>query len=223
MLRVLARRVAQGRGSFGASAAQLQANRGFSAAVEAEFRPPISVFGIGGKYASALYVAASRAKVLDNVEKELQELMTASEKSPNFNDFLKDPSIPKSNRLLAISEIFGDKGFTDVTKNFLAVLADSGRLSYLPKATSAYKELLRAHRGEVLATVTAALELSPEEVTEIKDALKGFLKPGQTLNLDQKVDRSIIGGVIIDIGENHIDLSIESKIKQMEKVLAEAS
>lgn len=223
MLRVLARRLAQGRGSIGASAAQLQASRSFAAAAEADVRPPISVFGIGGKYASALYVAASRAKVLDNVERELQELVTEAERSPDFNDFLRDPSIAKSNRLAAIKDIFGEMGYTDITKNFLSVLADSGRLGYLPKANAAYKELLRAHRGEVLATVTAALELSPEEVTEIKDALKGFLKPGQTLNLDQKVDRSIVGGVIIDIGENHIDLSIESKIKQMEKVLAEAS
>lgn len=37
-----------------------------------------------------------------------------------------------------------------------------------------------------------------------------------------QVDRSIVGGLIVDIGETHIDLSIDSKIKQMEKVLKES-
>ena len=51
--------------------------------------------------------------------------------------------------------------------------------------------------------------------------MKGYLKPGQTLMVEQKVDRSIIG-IVVDIQDKHIDLSIDTKIKQMEKLLAEA-
>ena len=72
------------------------------------------------------------------------------------------------------------------------------------------------------ALVTSALELSPAELEDIKSALKGYLKAGQSLKVEQKVDRSIIGGIVVDIEDKHIDLSIDTKIKQMEKLLAEA-
>jgi F-type H+-transporting ATPase subunit O len=179
------------------------------------------MYGVAGKYASALYVTAVRKNALEPVETELKQVCGAARTNPAFADFLKDPSVSKTVRVQAIEGIFRDTKFNDVTKNLLAVLAENGRLSRLQQITSAYSELLRAHRGEILAVVTAALELSKQELEDIKNAMKGYLKPGQTLTVEQKVDRSIIGGIVVDIEDKHIDLSIDTKIKQMEKLLAE--
>jgi F-type H+-transporting ATPase subunit O len=55
----------------------------------------------------------------------------AAEQNPVFSDFLKDPSMSKIVRMKAVEEIFGQTKFNDVTKNFLAVLAETGRLSQL--------------------------------------------------------------------------------------------
>ncbi|CAI7918177.1 unnamed protein product [Closterium sp. NIES-54] len=65
-------------------------------------------------------------------------------------------------------------------------------------------------------------ELTPAELAEVREALTGMLQAGQTLQLQQRVDRSIIGGVLVDIGDKHIDLSIRSKIRRMEKALLES-
>jgi F-type H+-transporting ATPase subunit O len=197
------------------------------ASAKAEAEPqyvevPLPMYGVAGKYASALYVTAVRSNVLDPVETELQEVIGAASQNSVFADFLKDPSVSKTMRMKAVEEIFKDTKFNDVTKNFLAVLAENGRLSQLQRITGCYSELLHAHRGEVQALVTAALELSPAELEDIKSALKGYLKAGQSLKVEQKVDRSIIGGIVVDIQDKHIDLSIDTKIKQMEKLLAEA-
>ena len=203
-----------------------QAARGFAAAAagekDAHVEVPLPMYGVAGKYASALYVTAVRGNALDPVETELEQVCGAAEINPVFSDFLKDPSVPKTARMKAIEEIFKQTKFNDVTKNFLAVLAENGRLNQLQRISSCYSELLLAHRGEVKATVTAALELSQGELEDIKNSLKGYLKPGQTLKVEQKVDRSIIGGIVVDIQDKHIDLSIDTKIKQMEKLLAEA-
>jgi F-type H+-transporting ATPase subunit O len=189
---------------------------------EQEVQIPMTLYGVTGKYASALYVTAVRRNVLEPVEMELKDIMSLAEQSEVFREFLKDPSVTKDVRMKAVQEIFGKESkYADVTKNFLAVLAENGRLKELPKIANAYSELVLAHKGEVKAIVTSALELSPEELSGIKDALKGHIKPGQVLNVEQKVDRSIIGGIVIDILDKHIDLSIDTKIKQMEKVLAE--
>jgi F-type H+-transporting ATPase subunit O len=217
--------VALARAAAGASEQPAgRAVRSFAAKAEAEqyVEVPLPMYGVAGKYASALYVTAVRGTVLDPVETELQQVIGAAEQNPVFSDFLKDPSVSKTVRMKAVEEIFGQTKFNDVTKNFLAVLAENGRLSQLQRITGCYSELLHAHRGEVQALVTAALELSPAELEDIKNALKGYLKPGQTLKVEQKVDRSIIGGIVVDIQDKHIDLSIDTKIKQMEKLLAEA-
>eukprot|EP00271_Cylindrocystis_brebissonii_P014219 TRINITY_DN35500_c0_g1_i1.p1 TRINITY_DN35500_c0_g1~~TRINITY_DN35500_c0_g1_i1.p1 ORF type:complete len:232 (+),score=65.57 TRINITY_DN35500_c0_g1_i1:125-820(+) len=218
------RRIAQSV-SDKAPVAAITARRSFAAEAKevpsSEILPDVPMFGVGGKYASALYVSAARQNALDAVEKELKALVKAEGEAAGFADFLKDPSLAKPIRIEAIEDIAKAVGFSDITKNFLLVMAEHGRLGALDKVVHSYEELLRAKRGEVLATVTAALELEPAEAAEIKEALKSFLKPNQTLKLEQKVDRGIIGGIIVDIGETHIDLSIDAKIKSLEKVMAE--
>lgn len=195
-----------------------------SAKAEAEqhVEVPLPMYGVAGKYASALYVTAVRNNVLDPVETEIAQVLGAAEQNPVFGDFLRDPSVSKTVRMQAVEELFKDTKFSHVTKNFLAVLAENGRLAQLQRISGCYTELLHAHRGEVQALVTAALELTPAELEDIKGSLKGYLKPGQSLKVEQKVDRSIIGGIVVDIQDKHIDLSIDTKIKQMEKLLAEA-
>lgn len=77
------------------------------------------MFGVGGKYASALYVSAFKAKALDSVEKEMNELVGLLKSNPNFANFLKDPSVSKQTRVSAINEIFSKAEFTEITRNFL--------------------------------------------------------------------------------------------------------
>ncbi|KAG6544347.1 hypothetical protein Mapa_014181 [Marchantia paleacea] len=210
------------------SSQQIIARRGFAAgagkaqAKQDDVQVPLPMYGVTGKYASALYVTAVRGNVLEPVEQELKSVVGAADHDSVFGQFMKDPSVPKDVRMKAIQDLFGKQSsYSDVTKNFLAVLAENGRLREIQKISTAYSELVLAHRGEVQATITAALELTPEELEGIKGALKGHLKPGQVLKVEQKVDRSIIGGIVVDILDKHIDLSIDTQIKQMEKVLAE--
>ncbi|CAI7795965.1 unnamed protein product [Closterium sp. NIES-53] len=197
--------------------------RSFAAeAAPADVKVPTAVFGVAGKYASALYVSAVRGGKVDAVEREMRELAAVTGANPTFASFLRDPSVSREVRVKAVEDIFSQAKYSPLTKNFLAVLAEAGRLSYLPKIAATYEDILMAHRGQVKATVTAALELTPAELAEVREALTGMLQAGQTLQLQQRVDRSIIGGVLVDIGDKHIDLSIRSKIRRMEKALLES-
>lgn len=82
---------------------------------------PLSLFGGSGNYASALFIAASKANVLDKVEQEILDIVGASKKSPLFSQFIKDLSVPRETRVKAINDIFAEAGFTDITKNFLGM------------------------------------------------------------------------------------------------------
>jgi F-type H+-transporting ATPase subunit O len=65
-------------------------------------------------------------------------------------------------------------------------------------------------------------ELAPEDVAEITESLQGLLKPGQKLSVSQEVDPSILGGLVVDFEDKHIDLSVRSRIQSIEKAIAEA-
>lgn len=81
----------------------------------------MALFGVTGNYASALFLVASKANLLDKVESEILDLVEASKKSPVFSQFIKDLSVPGETRVKAVQEIFAEAGFSDVTKNFLGI------------------------------------------------------------------------------------------------------
>ncbi|KAG0503343.1 hypothetical protein HPP92_003415 [Vanilla planifolia] len=125
--------------------------RGFATGTkptEVNAKAPLTLFGGTGNYASALFLAAAKANVLDKVESEIVDVVEASKGSPLFSRFTKDLSIPRETRVKAVKEVFADAGFSDVTKNFLAVLADNGRLRYLERIANRFVDLTMAHRGE---------------------------------------------------------------------------
>ncbi|PKU86926.1 ATP synthase subunit O, mitochondrial [Dendrobium catenatum] len=186
---------------------------------EASIKLPLSLFGGTGNYASALFLTAAKANLLDKVESEVLDVVEASKRSPLFSNFIKDLSIPRETRVKAVTEIFSEAGFTDVTKNFLVVLAENGRLKYLERIAQRFVDLTMAHRGEVKVIVTSVIPLPEQEEKELKQTLQNILGAGKTVKLQQKIDPRILGGLVIEFDQKVLDMSIKTRAKQMEEFL----
>jgi len=113
------------------------------------------------------------------------------------------------------------KGANQLTVNTLTLLADNGRLGRLAGVAKSFGELMLAHNGQVVAAVTTAKALSASELKELTTVLGAFLKKGNKLQLETKVDESLIGGMVVVLGDRYIDLSISSKLKTFENVVKE--
>ncbi|KAJ6310127.1 hypothetical protein OIU76_014956 [Salix suchowensis] len=124
---------------------------------EEKIKLPITLYGGTGNYASALFVVAKRSKVLDQVESEILDLIEASKKSPKFSQFLKDLSVRADARVKAINEICATAKFSDITKNFLVIVAENGRLNHLESIVNKFKQLTMADKGIVKAMVTTVM------------------------------------------------------------------
>ncbi|XP_076929628.1 ATP synthase subunit O, mitochondrial-like [Bidens hawaiensis] len=197
-------------------------SRNFSSASppkEPKVKVPVAMFGGSGNYASALYIAAVKAKALDKVESELLDLVAATQKSPTFSQFMKDLAVPADTRVKAVTEICDQAKFSEVTKNFLVVLADNGRLRHVDTIAKRFSDLTMGHRGEIKAIVTTVIPLPAEEEKELKDTLQEILGKGKTVKLEQKIDPSILGGLVVEFGQKVFDMSIKTRAKQMERVL----
>jgi len=78
---------------------------------------------------------------------------------------------------------------------------------------------MSAHRGEVPCTVTTAKPLDTKSRSELEGVLKGFLESKQVLKLFLKTDPSIIGGMVVEVGDKYIDMTTATKIKKIMQTL----
>lgn len=181
----------------------------------------MKLYGVSGNYASALYLAAVKSNTLDKVESEICDLIDASKRSPTFTQFMNDPSVPVDTRMKAMKDICAQAKFGDVTRNFLFVLSENGRLKQLDRIVKRFKELTMAHRGEIKAIVTSVIPLPTEEEKELKATLQDMVGHGKSIQIEQKIDPSILGGLVLEFGQKVFDMSIKTRARQMEKFLRE--
>jgi len=118
------------------------------------------------------------------------------------------------------------KKLGEVLKNPLlskkkALLAENGRLGRLQGIAKSFGEIMSAHRGEVSATVTTAKPLEAQQLKELTSVLQAFLKKGNSLQLETKVNPSLIGGMVVVLGDRYIDLSISSKLNTFSNIVKE--
>jgi len=100
---------------------------------------------------------------------------------------------------------------------FLNLLADNRRLALLPDIAALFEELKRESEHVLKVTVRAATEIPGEQANAIKLALaKRF---GRSVELEQRIDPSVIGGAVIDAGDMVIDGSVRGRLARLESAL----
>ena len=103
--------------------------------------------------------------------------------------------------------------------NFLSLLADNRRLALLPDIAALYEELKRESERVLKVTLRSATEIPASQADAIKVALaKRF---GRNIELDQRIDPSVIGGAVIDAGDVVIDGSVRGRLARLEQSLTQ--
>ncbi|XP_018328208.1 ATP synthase subunit O, mitochondrial [Agrilus planipennis] len=185
-------------------------------------KPPIQVFGTEGRYATALYSAATKENKLDSVEKELVMFQTTIQKDEKLREFVLNPTIKRQTKSEAIKAIASKLSLSSQSSNLLQLLAENGRLKNFDAIINSFKVIMAAHRGEVTCEVITARELDASQKQQLEQVLKSFLKQKESLVLSTKVDQSIVGGMIVSIGDKYVDMSVASKIKKYTDIIKAA-
>ncbi|KAM0748887.1 F1 complex, OSCP/delta subunit of ATPase [Meredithblackwellia eburnea MCA 4105] len=188
--------------------------------------PPIQLHGLSGKYAGALFSAAlgKSAATLKQVETDLQGVSSVIKAESSVQEFLSNPVLSSKDRAAGIESLLkkGSKGTpSEITKNLFEVLADNGRLYESEKVIADFFEILSAHRGEVKVVITSAVPLEKDIQKRLEDALKQSVKAseGKSVIFENKINESVLGGVVVDFGDKTIDLSVASKVNKLNAAL----
>ena len=173
-----------------------------------------SVIGIAERYASALYDLADEARVLDAVADDARGLLAILGESADLRKLVRSPLIARDAQRAAVSAVLERAGAHDLTRKFVGVVADNGRLFALPEMAKTYLTELARRRGEVTADVTTAHDIDETQKQAIIAALKPYA--GDKVTLDLKTDPGLIGGMVVRVGSRMIDSSIRSKLQRLQ-------
>ncbi len=170
--------------------------------------------GIAGRYATALYDLADEAKVLDEVAGDLSALQTLVAESKDLARLVRSPLVQRGDQAAAMGAVLAKGGAHDLTRRFVGVVAGNGRLFALPGIIAAYLAQLARRRGEIAAEVTSARPLDDTQKATVAEALRAI--SGGKVTVDVKIDRNLIGGLVVRVGSRMIDSSVRSKLQRLQ-------
>ena len=171
------------------------------------------------RYSLALYELASENNVLTQIENQSSSILDLIISSKDFSNFIKDPTNSRDDLLNVINTIFDNK-FENLLKTFLSFLIIKRRFFYIEQILKSFIETCSKKRGELKAELKSAKELSNDEITKITVELtKNF---SSKIKLNYKYDKSLIGGLVLQVGSTMVDTSIKNKLQQIENRMIEA-
>lgn len=194
-------------------------NLSTSSAASQLVKAPVQVFGVEGRYATALYSAATKLKQLESVEKDLTAIQKAIRTNPKIKDSIASPIIQRKKMAAALKDAAAQTKMSAATSNLLEVMAENGRLKRLDGVITAFNTIMAGHRGEVVCEVITAKPLDSAQLQQLEAALKKFVSAKESIQLTTKVDPTIMGGMVVSIGDKYIDMSIASKVKKYTEIL----
>ncbi len=170
------------------------------------------------RYAQAVFELAKERGALDAWETDLARL-TELVSAPEARDFFASPSVPAERKMAVLDEALADR--SPETRNLVRLLVERNRIEDIPQISALYQELVRAERGIVFADVTTAEPLNERETQLVREQLKNLV--GRDVELRPRVDQSIIGGIIAQVGDQLIDGSVVSQLRRLRNRLATAA
>jgi F-type H+-transporting ATPase subunit delta len=167
-------------------------------------------------YAQALLDLANERGHAKPIQEELEGLAQVLKANPPFRLYLADPAIGTMERRQTLDRIFRGR-ISNLVLNFLGVVNEHGRLKLLGRMIDAYEDLLQAQLGLVEVDVFAARKLASDELELIRKRVSAALKKEAVVH--PYVDPSLIGGMILRVGDKLIDASVKSQLQAMKKRL----
>lgn len=169
-------------------------------------------------YGDALFSLAQEEDQIDELWKEAALIVEAVEENPEFLPVLCHPEMTVEKKLSLLQDVF-QKELSQHMMGLLHVLVKKGRIGEILSVLDYFMEQVMAYKkiGEV--TVRTPMPLSDEQREKIESKLLE-VSEYETVSVDYQIDKSLLGGMVIRIGNRVLDNSIRSKLDAMTRELS---
>lgn len=173
---------------------------------------------IANRYAEALFELSEEENITKEIYNELNNVVNIVKNNKDLDNVLKSPLVAKAEKVQLIETLFNTK-INNNLKNFLKILVEKGRISSLKSIELTFKELLNDKHNIIEGTVISAIALTDEKVKELEEKLSK--KYNKNVTLENKVDESILGGVLVRLGNTQIDGSVKTRLDNIKDQLSQ--
>ena len=163
------------------------------------------------RYAEAAFEVATRDGTIERWRSEL-DAASAVIGDERAMVALANPSLPIDQRSVAVAGLLQGIA-SDPVQNLVQLLLRRGRIEELPRVVAEFRRLDDRRQGITHATVTSAAPLSPDEVRALTARLEQ--SAGGRIALDTKVDESLLGGLVVRVGDRLIDGSVRGRLERL--------
>ncbi|PJI09154.1 MULTISPECIES: F0F1 ATP synthase subunit delta [Clostridium] len=170
------------------------------------------------RYALALYEVGEENQKLDEYISDFTQIAKLIKTNESIMQVTKHPQISTSGKKKIFMEIFKGK-IDEKLLNFLLLLVEKKRIDDVDEILNQLNIISLEKHNKVIADVKTVIPLTKEEQTALTDKLSK--KYNKTVILKESIDKSIIGGVYVRVGDDVIDGTIKFKLESMKKVMLE--
>ncbi len=169
------------------------------------------------RYARAIFELGSEGGQLDRLTQEIAEFAAAFQDQPTLRRTLENPVLEEPVRERVLRQVARHSQFSPLATNSLLVLLKRRRLGELPVIAKRLRSLSDEKNGLCRAKIISAGSLSESYFNQLKARLEGLL--GKRVMVEHEEDPTLIGGVIVRVGDNSFDGSIKGRLEELERRL----
>jgi F-type H+-transporting ATPase subunit delta len=173
---------------------------------------------IAKRYAKALFEIAEETKKLEKITNDVVFIDSLVRSSRELQLFLKSPIIKEDKKREVLKEIFSDSRVDPVTLKFIMLLVEKKREDILHDIVKVYQQIYDEKMGIVSAEVVTAVEVGERLKKKIEQKILE-LTGAKKVKASYRVDPSIIGGIVIRVGDTVYDASIRRRIQLLREQL----
>ena len=173
---------------------------------------------IADRYAQALFEVGEETQTTSELHQELSELVDIFNENKDLYNFLKSPLIGREDKKNVMQNIFKNQLSSNMN-NFLKIVIDKDRMSTIEYIEKSYKSLLNDKNNVLEGTAITAVKLSEKEIKDLEKNLS--IKYNKNVTLNNIVDETILGGVLVKLGNEEIDGTVRTRLSKMKKQLSQ--
>jgi F-type H+-transporting ATPase subunit delta len=169
------------------------------------------------RYAKAIFSLSLENRSQEKVLNDLRALSDAFDSDASIKAFFNSPMITGSQKASTLSKALEGRAPTEEVNQFLMLLAKKDRLPIFSDIVEAFQAEIDAANNVCRGVVKSTIALGPSERTQIEKTVEGVLK--KKVIMTYKVDPSVIGGLVAQVGSHTFDDSLSTHLKRMSEEL----
>lgn len=167
---------------------------------------------INVRYAKSLFQLAIEKNIVDRIRQDINLIHDILKENVDLQFLLEHPVVKTSKKTHILSEIFKDN-IHDYTMSLLNLIIKNKREKHIKNICRNYIDMYEEHKGIKRAVITTSFDLSRTHKENIKKSIEKKFKA--IIDLETKIDKSLLGGFIIQIDDKQLDLSVARQIQDL--------